>query len=93
MVSLITLTNGYQIFIPRFWDYKDFIAAYITLPVFIVLWIGHKLVTRSWRQWYIPVDKIDVFTGLEEIEELTNELDEKRVPPNNAWDKFLDALL
>ena len=45
VVSIICLTNGYATFIPRFWKGADFVAAYITLPVFVVLWVGHKIYT------------------------------------------------
>ncbi|CCD25197.1 proline permease PUT4 NDAI_0E03800 [Naumovozyma dairenensis CBS 421] len=93
-VSLITLTNGYAIFIPRNWNVKDFIAAYITLPIFIVLWIGHKVFTRTLlKAWLRPIDKIDVYTGLEEIEELTEELNANRQAPKNKWEKFMAILL
>lgn len=93
IVSLITLTNGYIVFVPGRWNKNDFVAAYITLPIFVTLWLGHKIWNREWRRWYIPVSEIDVQTGVEEIEEKTRELDEKRIPPNSFWDKFLDALL
>lgn len=98
VIALITITNGYQIFIPRFWSYQDFIAAYITLPLFILLWIGHKV--WNWKKNGVPltklyysVDEIDVLTGLEEIEEKTSDLDRERVYPGTIWKKFLDWLL
>lgn len=94
IVSLITITNGYAIFIPRFWHVSDFIAAYITLPVFWVLWIGHKFWSGTWRNsWWKAIPDIDVTTGLEEIELKTKMEDEKRIPPSNWREKFLDALL
>lgn len=94
VVSLITITNGYAVFIPRYWKVGDFIAAYITLPIFIVLLVGHKIWTKTWnKKWWRPVEEIDVITGLDEIEVITKELDESRIPPSNAWEKFLDTLL
>ncbi|CAL9731507.1 proline-specific permease [Monosporozyma unispora] len=94
IISLITITNGYAIFIPRNWRASDFIAAYINLPIFLVLWWGHKIWTRSFfKRWWKRVDEIDVITGLEETEERARELDETRVYPTTLWGKFLDALL
>ncbi|SCV03042.1 LAME_0H07250g1_1 [Lachancea meyersii CBS 8951] len=93
VVSIICLTNGYVSFIPKYWKTADFVAAYITLPVFLALWLGHKIYTRTWTTWMYPVAEIDVTTGLAEIEEETKELDAKRVPPEGAWNKFLEWLL
>lgn len=93
VIGIITITNGYAIFIPKYWRVADFIAAYITLPIFLVLWFGHKLYTRTWGQWWLPVSEIDVTTGLVEIEEKSREIEEMRLPPTGFKDKFLDALL
>lgn len=90
VISLICLVNGYASFVN--WNASDFVAAYITLPIFLILWLGHKAYTRTWSRWYTPVEEIDVTTGLREIEEETKELDEKRIPPRNAWEKFLNWL-
>lgn len=91
VVSLICLTNGYASFVN--WNASDFVAAYITLPVFVVLWVGHKIYTRTWSTWLLPVAEVDVTTGLAEIEEETKILDAQRIPPANAWQKFEQWLL
>lgn len=78
-LCILTITNGFQIFIKGNWDYRDFIAAYITLPIFLVLYLGHKLYFKT--KWAIPVNEIDVVTGKEEMDRLA-ELDEERVPKN-----------
>ncbi|SCU94829.1 LANO_0E08306g1_1 [Lachancea nothofagi CBS 11611] len=93
VVSVICLTNGYVSFIPKFWNAADFVAAYITLPIFVALWVGHKLCTRTWDCWAYPVAEIDVTTGLVEIEEETKELDAKRQPPTGKFEKFVEWLL
>ena len=76
---ILTLTNGFQIFISGNWDYRDFIAAYITLPLFLILYLGHKLYFRT--RWAIPIHEVDCITGKEEMDRLA-ELDEERVPKN-----------
>lgn len=93
VVTLVIFTNGYKVFIPKFWDVADFIAAYITLPLFLVLWIGHKIYTRDLKKWWHAVEEIDVVTGLTEIEEKTRYLDEQRRVPKGPFNKFMDALL
>lgn len=68
LVTILTLTNGFQVFIKGNWNVSDFIAAYITLPIFLVLYLGHKIWFRT--PFAIPVDKIDVISGKKEMDEL-----------------------
>ncbi|KAK0656948.1 amino acid permease/ SLC12A domain-containing protein [Cercophora newfieldiana] len=77
IVSLLTITNGFQTFAP--FEYKDFLAAYITIPAFLALYLGHKAVKRT--PWARPAADIDVITGKKEMDDLC-EADEERVPKN-----------
>ena len=43
IISVLTLTNGFQVFFPKEWSVADFLAAYITLPIFLALYFGHKI--------------------------------------------------
>ncbi|KAH8897448.1 amino-acid permease inda1 [Thozetella sp. PMI_491] len=83
IITLLTITNGFQTFMP--FNYKNFIAAYITLPAFLILYIGHKIYSRT--PFFIPDEKMDVVTGKKEMDEL-EATDEERVPKNlaeKAW--------
>ncbi|KAL2180585.1 amino acid permease/ SLC12A domain-containing protein [Thermothelomyces heterothallicus CBS 202.75] len=77
LISLLTLTNGFQVFAP--WNYADFLAAYITLPIFLALYLGHKLWFRT------PICRrareVDVLTGKKEMDELCAD-DRPPVPKN-----------
>ncbi|KAK4193201.1 amino acid permease/ SLC12A domain-containing protein [Podospora australis] len=79
LVSLLTLTNGFQVFAKGRWNYKDFLAAYITIPAFLLLYVGHKLWFRT--PFVKPLEEIDVLTGKKEMDELC-EADEEPVPKN-----------
>lgn len=79
MISLLTLTNGFVVFTKGNWDVKNFIAAYITLPIFLCLYLGHKIYFRT--RLYIPVQEIDATTGKKEMDEL-EALDVPPVPRN-----------
>ncbi|KAH6900818.1 amino acid permease/ SLC12A domain-containing protein [Thelonectria olida] len=68
IITILTLTNGFAIFTHGSWDTKSFIAAYITIPIFLVLYLGHKLWFRT--PLCIPVQNIDVITGKREMDEL-----------------------
>lgn len=82
VLSLLTLTNGFHIFFPQNWSANDFLAAYITLPIFIVLYLGHKLWYRT--PFYIRTKDIDVISGKKEMDEFCAMDGEKR-PPKNIW--------
>jgi amino acid transporter len=58
---LIILTQGFQTFAP--WSTSDFFAAYISLLLFVVLYVGHKVITRC--PYANPID-VDLSTGAEE---------------------------
>lgn len=72
--TLISLTNGYAVFFD--FNGQDFVAAYITIPIILFLYVAHSLWTRNFKV-FAPPEQIDVFTGLEEIEEETRNY----VPP------------
>lgn len=65
VVTLLTLTNGFQVFAD--WNYQNFLAAYITIPVFLVLYLGHKAWFRT--PFVKPAHEVDVLTGKKEMDE------------------------
>jgi amino acid transporter len=67
IVILLTLTNGFQVFSPSRWNYQDFLAAYITIPAFLLLYLGHKLWFRT--PFAKKAEDIDVLTGKKEMDE------------------------
>lgn len=79
LVSLLTLTNGFQVFTKGRWNYKDFLAAYITIPAFLLLYVGHKIWFRT--PLMKPLEEVDVLTGKKEMDELC-EADVEPVPKN-----------
>jgi yeast amino acid transporter len=79
IIVLLTLTNGFAVFFPSKWNVSDFLAAYITLPIFLVLYLGHKIWFRT--RFYIKTEDIDVDTGAKEMADLAA-LDEPPVAKN-----------
>ncbi|KAK4240419.1 amino acid permease/ SLC12A domain-containing protein [Achaetomium macrosporum] len=79
VVSLLTLTNGFQVFSPSRWNYQDFLAAYITIPAFLLLYFGHKLWFRT--PFAKKLQDIDVLTGKKEMDEFCAN-DDPPVPKN-----------
>ena len=72
--GLVTITNGYAVFFD--FNGSDFVAAYITLPIVVFLYLAHATWTKNWKT-FAPPAEIDCVTGLSEIEEETRNF----VPP------------
>ncbi|PSK35510.1 hypothetical protein C7M61_004547 [Candidozyma pseudohaemuli] len=86
-VILVTLTNGYAVFFE--FNIADFIAAYVTLPIVLGLYVGHRLYSYFWvgrKRWLNPLDEFD-FTKLEMVEE--EERNYIHPIPRNVWEKVL----
>ncbi|ODV60729.1 uncharacterized protein ASCRUDRAFT_91486 [Ascoidea rubescens DSM 1968] len=81
-VSLVTITNGYAIFFH--FNASDFVAAYITIPIFFGLYLGHKVWHRT--KWFYAVEDIDVISGLEAIEE--EAANASHPAAKNVWEKI-----
>ena len=85
IVSLLTLTNGFPVFFPGRFNASDFLAAYITIPIFLVLYLGHKIVRRT--PLARPLAEVDVITGKKEMDAM-EAMEGERVPRNwveKAW--------
>ena len=76
--SLVAITNGYAVFFD--FNGSDFVAAYITLPIIVGVYLAHAIWTKNWMI-FAKSEDIDVVTGLEEIEEETRNY-VKPVPKN-----------
>lgn len=85
IVSLLTITNGFTVFVGGSFKAGDFVAAYVTLPIFAALYFGHKAWTKNWKFVY-PVEEVDVFTGLDEVERVEALYPERE--PKNWLEKF-----
>lgn len=66
-ISLVCITNGFMVFVGGSFTASSFVAAYITLPIFFVLYFGHKLYSRNWK-WARPIDQVDVISGVAEAD-------------------------
>ncbi|MDI1487621.1 MAG: hypothetical protein OHK93_006891 [Ramalina farinacea] len=75
ILIIVTLTNGFQVFFPGNFSAGSFLAAYITLPIFVVLYLGHKIWFRT--PLFYRVRDIDVWSGKAEADRL----EEEDVPP------------
>ncbi|OAA63128.1 proline-specific permease [Cordyceps fumosorosea ARSEF 2679] len=77
MLSLMCITNGFAVFFPHQFNIAKFVTSYASFPIFIGLYIAHRWQNGRNKPWIMPVTELNVFSGLEEVEEITA----KDVPP------------
>lgn len=82
---LIILTQGFTAFIP--WDVSSFFAAYISVLLFVVLYVGHKIVKKT--KFVVP-EEADVDTGCM-LHDTTDWSDEAQ-GPKSAFTRFCEHL-
>jgi amino acid transporter len=64
------------------WSTSGFFTAYISLILFVVLYVGHKLWTRC---PFVPAAEADILTGRTEFEGMTV----PEAKPTTFWGKVL----
>lgn len=67
---LVTFTKNFAVFVynpatGQQFDYKNFITGYIAIPVFLIAFLGYKIVYRT---RLIKLADVDLHSGLDEIE-------------------------
>ena len=64
----LLLANGFTVFYPGNWTLSGFLTTYIGIPIFIVVWLGHKLTVGRNDPWWISAADVDLTTNLAEVE-------------------------
>ncbi|PYH95579.1 hypothetical protein BO71DRAFT_350874 [Aspergillus ellipticus CBS 707.79] len=64
----LMLINGFTCFFPSEWSASTFFTAYIGIPAFVLLYVGHRVVFWGDR-WAWRPEEVDLSTGLREIVE------------------------
>uniref|UniRef100_A0A8H7K2R5 Amino acid permease/ SLC12A domain-containing protein n=1 Tax=Bionectria ochroleuca TaxID=29856 RepID=A0A8H7K2R5_BIOOC len=58
--SIVLLFNGFAVFTHGNWNARDFVSAYIGIPLFAALFIGCKVAKKTKM---VPISEIDIDTG------------------------------
>ena len=86
---IVVLIQGFTVF----WDFNasDFFTAYISVILFVVLWVGFHFFFYGFGKdsfkmsnILVPLDECDIDSGVRDI----NDAEFDIPPPKNAWDKF-----
>ncbi|CAM1507450.1 Fc.00g070910.m01.CDS01 [Cosmosporella sp. VM-42] len=87
--SFLLLANGFTVFYPGQFTASGFLTAYIGIPIFILLWLGHQFTAGRKNRWWRAIHDIDLVTGLDEVEadaEMWDRLErEKEIPAGAKW--------
>lgn len=60
--------NGFTVFYPGRFTASGFLTTYLDIPIFLLLWIGHKLMAGRNDPWMFKPHNVDLTTGLREVE-------------------------
>ena len=66
--TMLLLLNGFTVFYPGRFTATGFLTTYLGIPIFLILWLGHKLSIGRHDPWLYRADKMDLTTGLAEVE-------------------------
>ncbi|KAL3230452.1 Arginine permease CAN1 [Nakaseomyces bracarensis] len=82
---IIILIQGFTSFAPKF-NGSDFVAAYISIGLFIVFWVVFQIYFRCRLLW--KIEDVDIDTDRREIEAVVWDDD----TPKTFWDKFWNVV-
>ncbi|AQZ18970.1 ALP1 (YNL270C) and CAN1 (YEL063C) [Zygosaccharomyces parabailii] len=82
---IIILIQGFTSFAPSF-NASDFVAAYISVALFFVIWAAFQLYFRC--PLLVPVEEIDIDSDRRDVEAVVWEEE----PPKTLWDKFWNVV-
>jgi len=90
MLTIIMLMSGFETFLKGGWSISNFLASYLTLPIFLCFYLYWKITKRS---KFISPKHMDFVTGTRELDEMDAIEREKAFVPTTKWEKFLDWLM
>ncbi|OBT82755.1 hypothetical protein VE02_09110 [Pseudogymnoascus sp. 03VT05] len=83
--AVLALINGFNVFFPGQFSASSFLTAYIGIPAFFAVYLGHKFWTGRSDPWYLPVPDIDIQEGLEQLQ---NEESPEEPGAKHGWRKW-----
>ncbi|MBW0469818.1 hypothetical protein O181_009533 [Austropuccinia psidii MF-1] len=90
MLTAIIITYGFQCFLKGNWSISDFLANYITLPIFAISYFFWKIFKKT---KFVTAREMDFVSGTKELDEMDARERKKAFVPHTKWQKFVDWLL
>jgi len=85
-ILIICFFSGFDVFLKHSWATDQFVTNYLPFVLFPIMYIGARL---YYRQSVIPLDEIDLVSGLKEIEQSTYD----EAPPRNFLERVWQWLM
>jgi amino acid transporter len=92
------LANGFNVFYPGQWTVSGFLVTYLGIPIFLILWAGHKVIAAKKEPVLIKPEDVDLSSNLREIEaatEMWNDMDranKEAEPKRKQWWKKISMI-
>ncbi|KAH9817185.1 amino acid permease/ SLC12A domain-containing protein [Melampsora americana] len=85
MISIIIIFNGFKVFLAGSWSISKFIAAYVSIPTFVIFFVVWKSIKRT---KFVKIEEMDFETGRRELDEMDAFERSKNVKPTTVLGKF-----
>jgi amino acid transporter len=85
---ILTLINGFDVFFPGSFTASSFLTAYVGIPIFLAIYLGHKAIFGRHDPWAMKSEEVDLVTGLRDL--IDAEVPEKT---NIGWKQRLHGAL
>ncbi|KAK5053930.1 hypothetical protein LTR84_001892 [Exophiala bonariae] len=66
--TFLLLVNGFIVFYPGRFTPSGFLTTYLGIPIFLLLWVGHKLILGRKDAWMYKPEDVDLRSNLAEVE-------------------------
>jgi amino acid transporter len=66
--TVLLLANGFTVFYPGRFTPSSFLTTYLGIPIFIILWMGHKFTAGRHEPWMYQPSEVDLTSGVHEVE-------------------------
>ncbi|KAL2826545.1 amino acid permease/ SLC12A domain-containing protein [Aspergillus pseudoustus] len=83
LFPFLTLINGFDVFFPSAWSVSSFFTAYVGIPLFLFFYALHRVYNWS-DTWLYKPEEVDLKTGVDEVEDPTEEGEVKE--KGTTWD-------
>ncbi|KAF2106172.1 AAT family amino acid transporter [Lophiotrema nucula] len=67
--TILLLANGFTVFYPGQFTTSGFLTTYLGIPIFVLLWLGHKYTVGRSQPWMLESAHVDLTSGVREVEE------------------------
>lgn len=74
---VLVLINGFNVFFPGEFNASSFLSAYVGIPIFLVIYLGHRFTYGRHDRWLRRSEEIDLMDGLQAVEDGDSYVPEK----------------